>query len=96
MLPPQKSKHSTFTPTRVQVCLHLTAVRTNGAFPPTLEYGGILYLQDAIAGKIAAVLGVLRKSPTPKAVIGLLHLIRADTVLAYQRIRLSDYIGPTV
>ena len=40
-------------------------VRTSGAFLPTLEYGGILHLQDAIAGKIAAVLGVLRKSPTP-------------------------------
>ena len=40
-------------------------VGTNGAFLPTLEYGGILHLQDAIAGKIAAVLGVLRKSPTP-------------------------------
>ena len=32
--------------------------------------GGILQLQDAIAVQIAAVLGVLRKSPTPSACAG--------------------------
>jgi len=46
-------------------CFSGSNVRTNGAFPPTLEYGGILQLQDAIRVKIAAVLGCLAQVPHP-------------------------------
>ena len=43
-------------------------VRTSGAFLPTLEWA-ILYLQDASASEIAAVLGVVAQEPHPYAIV---------------------------